>query len=205
MPVVERGEMERAARRKGMERAMSKTEKAPEKNGTAGAGPEQDVETLANALRLEREKNELLLNEVVALEDELVNGQLAEFGAVISEQTRDFWREQLLSNREAARGALAELARLRDEGQAQSQDAAAVSAGSGQARRPLHNRYTARPLPRQGYAGQAAAQEPGAENTAVRIRNRAHELCKAERIPFSAAFRRAEGEVSECRGVGVSE
>ncbi len=33
------------------------------------------------------------------------------------------------------------------------------------------------------------------DNTAVKIRNRAHELCKAERIPFSTAFRRPEKEI----------
>jgi len=40
--------------------------------------------------------------EVVALEDELVNRQLGDFAGVISEHTKDFWREQLLSNREGA-------------------------------------------------------------------------------------------------------
>jgi len=150
----------------------------------AGAGGESDIATLTNALRFEREKNDVLLNEVVVLEDDLVNRQLADFEAVISDETRDFWREQLLSNREAAMGALAELAHLRAEG---------PSADSGQAkdkRRPLHNRQTARPVP----PGQAGHTGDG-ENMAVKIRNRAHELSKAERIPFSTAFRRAEKEI----------
>lgn len=136
----------------------------------------QDIETLTNALRFEREKNEVLLNEVVVLEDELVNRQLADFEGVISDETRDFWREQLLSNREAATAALNELRQAKSQGVA--------------TRRPLHNRQTARPVP-PGQSGRTAE----ADNTAVRIRNRAHELCKAERIPFSTAFKRAEKEI----------
>ena len=142
----------------------------------------QDIETLTNALRFEREKNEVLLNEVVVLEDELVNRQLAEFEAVISDETRDFWREQLLSNREAATAALKELVELKTG--AESTD------GGNTRRRPLHNRQTARPVP-PGQSGRPAE----ADNTAVKIRNRAHELCKAERIPFSTAFKRAEKEI----------
>jgi len=53
--------------------------KAPENpapEAAPAADPGQDLETLANALSFEREKNEVLLNEVVALEDELVDRQL---------------------------------------------------------------------------------------------------------------------------------
>ncbi len=142
----------------------------------ASQGGGRDIETLTNALRFEREKNEVLLNEVVVLEDELVNRQLADFEGVISDETRDFWREQLLSNREAATAALNELQ------QAKSQGAST--------RRPLHNRQTARPVP-PGQSGRTAE----ADSAAVKIRNRAHELCKAERIPFSTAFKRAEKEI----------
>jgi len=34
-----------------------------------------------------------------------------------------------------------------------------------------------------------------AESKAVKIRNRAQEIVKLEKVPFSVAFRRAEGEV----------
>lgn len=164
--------------------------KGPAEAGEAkGAGA--DVEALVNSLRLEREKNEVLLAEVVALEDELVNRQLGDFAGVISEHTKDFWREQLLSNRDAAASALEELreAKLAAEG---------VKAAGTDTKRPLHNRESARMVTRRGLVGQdvvAGAGDANAESKAVRIRNRAQELCKAERIPFSTAFQRAEKEI----------
>ncbi len=160
------------------------TMETPKDGGGNGGGAEQDLATLTNALRFEREKNQVLLGEVVALEDDLVNRQLADYAAIISESTREFWREQLLSNREAALGALAELAKLKDDGD-----------GGGRNGRPLHNRETVRPLQRRGFAGEGGTAEPESDSTAVRIRNRAHELSKLERIPFSTAFRRAEKEI----------
>ena len=71
---------------------------------------------LANALRFEREKNKVLMDEVISLEDALVNRQMAEFDAVISDDTREFWREQLLANREKAEAALRELALAKSGG-----------------------------------------------------------------------------------------
>ena len=148
--------------------------------GNRRRGDRGDV--VMNALRFEREKNKVLLEEVISLEDALVNRQMAEFDAVISDDTREFWREQLLANREKAGVALAELARAKTEdGSQRSEDGR---------RRPLHNRATARPVrPGDREAGGAA------EGKAVKIRNRAHELSKTEGIPFSTAFRRAEKEV----------
>jgi len=151
------------------------------KAGNRGRKQEGGQDALANALRFEQEKNKILLDEVIALEDALVNRQMAEFDAVISDDTREFWREQLLANREQAETALRELAQAKVSGRE-----------DGGRRRPLHNRHTARPVrPGDREAGGAA------EGKAVKIRNRAHELCKAEGIPFSAAFRRAEKEVCD--------
>ena len=140
--------------------------------------PMTEVDRLKNSLRFEQEKNRILLEEVVGLEDALVNRQMAEFDAVISDETRDFWREQLLANREKAESALRELA------QAKAGD------GDGSRRRPLHNRATARPV-RPG----DRETDGAADGKAVKIRNRAHELRKTEGIPFSTAFRRAEKEI----------
>lgn len=156
---------------------------ARKKDGQQGTDKERDL--LTNALQFEREKNKVLLDEVIGLEDALVNRQMAEFDAVISDETRDFWREQLLANREKAESALKELAAAKTVGREQG------AVGSGE-RRPLHNRATARPVrPGDREAGGLA------ENKAVKIRNRAHELSKMEGIPFSTAFRRAEREISE--------
>ena len=164
------------------------------KKGPAVAGDAQgggtDVASLLSSLRLEREKNEVLLAEVVTLEDELVNRQLGEFAGVISEHTKDFWREQLLSNRDAAASALEE---LRDAKQA----VGVKPEQAADTRRPLHNRESARMVTRRGLVGQdvVGAGDANAESKAVRMRNRAHELCKSERIPFSTAFQRAEKEI----------
>ncbi len=162
--------------------------KGPAEAGEAKGGA--DLDALMNSLRLEREKNEVLLAEVVALEDELVNRQLGDFAGVISEQSKDFWREQLLSNRESAVTALEELR------EAKAAVAALGAKGDGASgRRPLHNRETARPVSRGGAMGQEAAKGADADSVAVRIRNRAQELSKSERIPFSTAFQRAEKEI----------
>ena len=181
-------------------------------NGTGGqpAGTD-DHEVLVNSLRFEREKNRVLLEEVVALEDEMVNRLLADFEGVISDDTRAFWQEQLLTNRDGASVALRELAALKTEvgdrkAEGGEQRTEAGGPGSrnpatGEARpRPLHNRSLSRPAPRAGFVGEAAASHAGpapsgAESLAVKIRNRAHALCETERIPFSVAFRRAEREV----------
>jgi hypothetical protein len=153
-----------------------------------GSGNGQDA--LANALSFEKEKNKILLDQVISLEDALVNRQMAEFDAVISDDTREFWREQLLANREKAEVALGELSRLGGDGGRKPEDGGQKPESGG--RRPLHNRQTARPVrPGERDSGGAAAGK------AVKIRNRAHELSKTEGIPFSTAFRRAEREVGE--------
>ena len=163
-----------------------------------GAGAAAEMETLANALRFERAKNKVLLDEVIALEDEMVNRCMADFESVVSEETQGFWREQLLTNRELATSALRELATAKaGGGGAAAEGSQGGGAGQGGTRRPLHNRAMTRPLLRQGYVGQAAAAAAGeTEDRAAKIRNRAHEISRAERVPFSAAFRRAEREVA---------
>lgn len=171
-----------------------------------------DREELANALRLEQAKSQVLLDEVMALEDELVNRSLEEYEGILSDATREFWREQLLTNRAGAVAALNELAEAKEAsgkrgagsgGAAGSTHAGgAGQAGAASTRRPLHNRSTLRPGVGAGrdYAGQPSGGSSStgagpADGRAVKIRNRAHEIAKAERIPFSSAFRRAEREL----------
>jgi hypothetical protein len=146
-----------------------------------------DPVLLANALRLEQAKNKVLLDEVIALEDVIVNRDMADFDAVVTDESRDFWREQLLTNRAAATVALKELAQAK----------AVQPPGPDSVRRPLHNRAISRPTPPATAANPAAPATPAdSDDRAASIRNRAAELVKAERIPFSAAFRRAEKEFS---------
>ena len=157
--------------------------------------PEQQIEQLRNSLRFEKAKNQVLLGEVVALEDAVVNRCMEDFDAVVSDETREFWREQLLSNREAATTALTELAR------AKQGLAAGGAGGTAATRKPLHNRAIARPVAPAavgggGAAGAGQASAGDGDDRAAKIRNRAHEISKAERVPFSTAFRRAEREIA---------
>ena len=159
------------------------------------AGATGEVERLTNALRFEKAKNQVLLGEVVALEDAVVNRCMEDFDAVVSDETREFWREQLLSNREAATTALTELAR------AKQGLAAGGAGGTAATRKPLHNRAIARPVAPAavgggGAAGAGQASAGDGDDRAAKIRNRAHEISKAERVPFSTAFRRAEREIA---------
>ena len=161
------------------------TNTAPEATAedSVSANPVQ----LANALRQEQAKTAVLLAEVIALEDVLVNRDMADFDSVVSDDTRDFWREQLLTNRAAATVALKELAQAK----------AVQPAGPDTVRRPLHNRAVSRPTPPASAANPAApAATIDSDMQAASIRNRATELVKAERIPFSTAFSRAEKELT---------
>jgi len=152
----------------------------------------KSVEELANALRFEQEKNAVLLDQVVVLEDELVNRSMSEFEDVVSEGTREFWKQQLLSNREGALQALGELKAAKD-----AVGARETVPTDGGGRQPLHNRggKVRQGSPTGGESGRASV----VDGVAARIRNRAHELCKSEGLPFSVAFRRAEREARFAR------
>jgi hypothetical protein len=173
------------------------------KDGSGAAVETGDPGLLANALRFERAKNKVLLDEVIALEDEVVNRCMADFDAVVSDETREFWREQLLTNRVMATAALTEMARYQVGSGSGVQGAAGKESTSAEAqvlgervgRRPLHNRALARPVI-PAVAGGSAAGGSDTDDRAAKIRNRAHEISRAERVPFSAAFRRAEKEMS---------
>ena len=147
-----------------------------------------ELEKLANALRFEKAKNKVLLDEVLGLEDEIVNRELESFGDAVQEDTRDFWRDQLLQNRSQAKVALGQMKELQA---ALTAKPAAVDNGKP---RPLHNRSASKPI-QPGAAGKALIA-PEAESKAALVRNRAHEIRKSEGVPFSMAFRRAEAEVS---------
>jgi hypothetical protein len=146
------------------------------------------VTDLQNSLTALQGKHDALVTNLKAVEGDLVNRHLADFEGVISEAAKPFWTEQLMQNRA---GTLAVLGDLRElAGKEEPTSAPSPSTSSGQARRPLHNRATARPVPPQG--GQTGAD---GDSKAVKIRNRAHEIVSAEKIPFGVAFRRAEREI----------
>ena len=142
------------------------------------------VTELQNSLRQAQGERDALQTALNSANDELVNRHLAEFEGVISNESREFWAGQLMENREGA------LAALKDIQKGMSGRGAGEAArAESTTRKPLHNRATARPVPPgQGGGGDG-------ESKAVKIRNRAHEIAKAEGVAFSVAFRRAEREV----------
>ncbi len=153
----------------------------------AGADEAQAVAAMADLPTPEqwREIQAALANartEVEAAKTELANAratqadrELAEFAGLV-DKSWEFWKQQLLQNREQTLAVLRDLAALRAGAKPELPGSAPVA--------PLHNRQTAR-TPVAG----------GSESVAVRIRNRAGEIEKAEHISFLAAFCRAEGEL----------
>ncbi len=149
------------------------------------------VSELQNSLTAARTELDALKETLKTVEGELVNRHLAEFEGVISEATKPFWSDQLISNRAGALGALDELARQRvEDGQVSDGKPTQRSESSAGTRKPLHNRATSRAVP----PGQAGGAGPEGDSKAVKIRNRAQEIVAAEKIPFIVAFRRAERE-----------
>jgi phage I-like protein len=154
------------------------------------------VVDLQNSLKQTQDERDTLKGTLQTVEGELVNRHMAEFEGVISEATKPFWTEQLMKNRDGAVLALGELKELAGscKGEAASGAGQAESGKREEAvtRKPLHNRATARPV----IPGQSGTPTD-TDNRAVKIRNRAHEIAKAEKVPFTTAFRRAEKEILE--------
>jgi hypothetical protein len=148
-----------------------------------------EVKELEKALKFEQAKVTVLVNEVIGLEDEIVNRMLGDFGNVVNADSREYWRGQLLENRAEAAKALETMVQMVGGGKPVGGEPLA----GGSVRKPLHNRALARPVPRTvtGDAAQGAADA----KMAGMVRNRAQEIARNERIPFSMAFRRAEREV----------
>jgi len=144
------------------------------------------VTELQNSLTALQTKHDGLVENLKAVEGELVNRHMADFEGVISEAAKPFWTEQLIQNRTGTLAVLGDLKR-NDEGGILNDVRKEVP----QTKKPLHNRATARPVP----PGQGGGSTADGDSKAVRIRNRAHEIAKAEKIPFGVAFRRAEREV----------
>jgi phage I-like protein len=145
------------------------------------------VVDLQNSLKQAQDECDALRTELKGAEDEIVNRHLAEFEGVVTEKTKTFWTEQLMANRAGALAALQDLMSTRhvSDGKSSQRDESPTAT-----RKPLHNRVTARPVI-PGVGG----SDGQTESQAVKIRNRAQEIVKSEKVPFSVAFRRAEKEV----------
>ena len=139
-----------------------------------------------------RAMNAQLVEQCVGLEDQLHNRDLADFADVITDESRAFWADQLLANRDGAMTALNAIRGRVAVVEPVVVPAAQTALAAADVRHPLHNRATTRQIPAAIVGGVAKP-----EVNAAKIRNRAHEIAKAERVPFSEAFRRAEREIVE--------
>jgi len=144
-----------------------------------------EIGRLREALAFERMKNQVLVEQLITLEDQIAAGDAEKFADVIPEEDKAYWAEQLVTNREAAIGALE---RLRNRvAQAVVSPAPAPAAP---APKPLHNR-AAKVAVAEGTAPGGAADAARCS----RIANRSRGTGGAHGISFDAAWRRAEAEL----------
>ena len=167
---------------------------AEEAKGAAGAGLEERVKSLEEELALEKAKNEVLMEQVLKSENTLAEKDVEVFADVIPKEDREFWRGQLMENREAAVGVLNRMRERAHPGEkpegAAGSGQGGSSASAGHAPKPLHNRETA---PRPSSAQGAPAGSP--TDKAAKIRNRAQEIARRDGCSFTVAFRSAEQEM----------
>jgi len=161
----------------------------------SGAGPDDRVKSLEEALATEKAKNEVLMEQILKSENSLAEKDVEGFADVIPNEDRAFWRGQFLENRDAAVGILN---RMRERVAPAAKTEAAAAAGTVPpvavppvaVPKPLHNRETA-PRPGSGQANPAAT--PG--DRAAKLRNRAQEISRLNGCSFTVAFRAAENEL----------
>ena len=151
-----------------------------------GESVEEVVATLENELALERAKNAVLLEKLLATEDEMADTRLSEFADVIPNEDRNYWRGQFLENSKAASEFLG---RLRNRIESTEERGAAPAK---QTPRPMHNRAAAAMPKSSPCSGVAPSAE---QDLAAKIRNRAQEIANRDRISFTSAFSRAEREL----------
>ena len=133
-----------------------------------------------------QQKYEALLTDAVQLEDKLTNRDMADFPDIITAESQEFWRNQFLTNRE---GTLAVLGQIRESKPATPP---AAEAPKPVARIPLRNRLADQPRT----LTDVVEPDVATASLAVKIRNRAVEIGKSERLPFAQAFARAEKELT---------
>ncbi|MBU4459267.1 MAG: hypothetical protein KJ579_01765 [Verrucomicrobia bacterium] len=166
-----------------------------------GAGEKEIIGALLQVIAAINAKYEQLLQDSVAVEEQVANRDLADFADVVPDEAKPFWTEQLLANRETTLAILTGLRAAKStpppSGSPPSDLGPRTSALDPARSAPLRNRLpAAAPRPVADLANPA----PGADDArAVAIRNRAHEIRNREGVPFVIAFARAEREIPETR------
>lgn len=168
------------------------------------AGEKEIIGALLQVIAAINAKYEQLLQDSVAVEQQVANRDLADFADVVPDEAKPFWTEQLLANRETTLAILTGLRAAKstpppppDLGPRSSDLVRPPSSPDPRPLSPLRNRLpAAAPRP----VADLAHPAPGADDArAVAIRNRAHEIRNREGVPFVIAFARAEREIPEAR------
>jgi hypothetical protein len=147
------------------------------------------VELISNL----QQKYDALLSDAVTLEDKVANRDIEDFADVIipTDAAKEFWKHQILTNREQA---VAILEGMRGARKPEQPPAPAAAKLEERSREPLRNRLIDQP---KSIAELSGGAPPISTARAVAIRNRAHELRKNEKLPWGDAFARAEKEIEK--------
>lgn len=141
------------------------------------------IQALAGAIANLQQKYDMLLADSMTLEDKVANRDLEDYKDVITEQTADFWREQLIANRDTT---IEILGGMRQKLAEKAQPAQPAP-------EPLKNRLDNAPT---RSIADIAGDKPTNSERALAIRNRATEIRKSDKkVGWSEAFARAEKEI----------
>ena len=147
------------------------------------------VETLLGLIGGLQQKYDALLADAVEMEDKIANRDILDFQDLIPPETQEFWKAQLLRNRE---GALNVLAVIRNAFASRRAPVQPLALPEPEAR-PLFRNRLLNPVRTMT---ELAEETPAVTTTrAVKIRNRAQETRSKESIPYALAFARAEKEI----------
>jgi hypothetical protein len=162
-----------------------------------GAGEKEIIGALLQVIAAINAKYEQLLQDSVAVEEQVANRDLADYADVVPDEAKPFWTEQLLANRDATLAVLTGLRAAKATPTAASPAPPTSDLRPPTSAAPLRNRLpAAAPRPVADLAKPAPAAD---DARAVAIRNRAHEIRGREGVPFIIAFARAEREIPEAR------
>lgn len=159
------------------------------------------IQTLVQLIAGLQYKYDALLADAVEMEDKVANRVLDDFQDVVVNDTREFWRDSYLENRDKT---IETLTHLRNSKRSPSLSilppvvpdatpaAAPVSPPPAQEHTPLFRNRSINPV--RSIAQLSGENPQSNQSVAVQIRNRAQAIRAAEKVSYINAFARAEKE-----------